>query len=109
SHPLDSLVPPLRYACQRNFAQLGTVKNLRSLIERAVVAARLGGVAEEHVAGLSAEVEQVDAPAAEARKAALSRVVVTLRAAGVALPDELAAVSAANGSGAARSVARGQD
>jgi len=94
SHPLDSLVPPLRYACQRNFAQLGTLKNLRSLIERAVEAARLGGVAAEHVAGLCAELERVDAPAAEERKAALSRVVRTLRAAGVTLPEELAGVSA---------------
>src|SRR3954466_15536884 len=73
SHPLDSLVPPLRYACQRNFAQLGTVKDLRGLLERAVQAARLGGVAAEHVAGLAAELEQVDAPGAEHPKAGLSR------------------------------------
>ena len=92
SHPLDSLVGPLRYACQRDFAQLGKVKNLRGLLERAVTAARLGGVAPEHVAGLSAEVERVDSPGEE-RKASLRRVVVTLHVAGVPLPDELAAIA----------------
>jgi ATP-dependent DNA helicase RecG len=65
------------------------VKDLRGLLERAVQAARLGGVAADHVAGLSAELEQVDAPGAEDRKASLSRVVGTLRAAGVSLPEEL--------------------
>ncbi|MFP2902179.1 hypothetical protein, partial [Corallococcus sp. 4LFB] len=34
NHPLASLVGPLKYACQRDFAQLGTVKDLRTLMER---------------------------------------------------------------------------
>ncbi|HVE86403.1 MAG TPA: ATP-dependent DNA helicase RecG [Myxococcales bacterium] len=95
SHPLDSLVAPLRYACQRNFAQLGTVKNLRGLLERAVETARQGGIASEHVAGLSAELDHVDSTGADERKGALSRIIGTLRAAGVSLPQELDGISPA--------------
>ncbi|MFP2957326.1 hypothetical protein ACLEPN_05710 [Myxococcus sp. 1LA] len=39
NHPLASLVGPLRYVCQRDFAMLATVKSLRPVLERALAGA----------------------------------------------------------------------
>jgi ATP-dependent DNA helicase RecG len=87
SHPLASLVGPLRYACQRDFAQLSTVRDLRGLLERALAGA--SGVDARALSLLRAALPYVDHPALERRKAALRRVVAALRVGGVVLPAEL--------------------
>ncbi|GMU02124.1 hypothetical protein KH5H1_62440 [Corallococcus caeni] len=88
NHPLASLVGPLKYACQRDFAQLGTVKDLRTLMERTLAAA--GGVDARALEDLRAALPHVDPPAPpEHRKAALRQVLGALKLSGVALPEEL--------------------
>ncbi|HYI02520.1 ATP-dependent DNA helicase RecG, partial [Hyalangium sp.] len=87
SHPLASLVGPLRYACQRDFAQLTTVRDLRGVIERALAGA--SGVEPRALSLLRAVLPHVDHPVLDRRKAALRRVVAALKMGGVALPAEL--------------------
>ncbi|WP_224249892.1 ATP-dependent DNA helicase RecG [Hyalangium gracile] len=87
NHPLASLVGPLRYACQRDFAQLSTVRDLRGVIERALAGA--SGMEPRALSLLRAALPHVDHPAIERRKAALRRVVAALKMSGVALPSEL--------------------
>ncbi|RKH07955.1 ATP-dependent DNA helicase RecG [Corallococcus sp. CA053C] len=88
NHPLASLVGPLKYACQRDFAQLGTVRDLRTLMERTLAAA--GGVDARALEDLRAALPHVDPPAPpEHRKAALRQVLGALKLSGVALPEEL--------------------
>jgi len=87
SHPLASLVGPLRYACQRDFAQLPTVRDLRGVIERALAGA--SGVEPRALSLLRAALPHVDHPLLDKRKAALRRVVAALKMGGVALPAEL--------------------
>ncbi|RKH38007.1 ATP-dependent DNA helicase RecG [Corallococcus sicarius] len=88
NHPLASLVGPLKYACQRDFAQLGTVRDLRTLMERTLAAA--GGVDARALDDLRAALPHVDPPAPpEHRKAALRQVLGALKLSGVALPEEL--------------------
>ncbi|GHG99830.1 ATP-dependent DNA helicase RecG [Comamonas sp. JC664] len=87
SHPLASLVGPLRYACQRDFAMLATVKSLRPVVERALAGA--SGVDAKALAHLQAALPYVDHPVPERRKAALRRVVAGLKLSGVELPAEL--------------------
>ncbi|NOK20228.1 ATP-dependent DNA helicase RecG [Corallococcus carmarthensis] len=88
NHPLASLVGPLKYACQRDFAQLGTVRDLRTLMERTLAAA--GGVDARALEDLKAALPHVDPPAPpEHRKAALRQVLGALKLSGVALPEEL--------------------
>ncbi len=87
SHPLASLVGPLRYACQRDFAQLPTVRDLRGVIERALAGAT--GVEPRALSLLRAALPHVDHPLLDRRKAALRRVVAALKMGGVALPAEL--------------------
>ncbi|MBN8228100.1 ATP-dependent DNA helicase RecG [Corallococcus macrosporus] len=88
NHPLASLVGPLKYACQRDFAQLGIVKDLRTLMERTLAAA--GGVDARALEELKAALPHVDPPAPpEHRKAALRQVLGALKLSGVALPEEL--------------------
>jgi ATP-dependent DNA helicase RecG len=101
SHPLSSLVGPLRYACQRGFAHLATVKNLRGPLEHALKAARREGTEEGHLAALGAELDRVDAASLEVRKASLVRVVQLLSAAQVPLPEELAQLASASAPAAA--------
>ena len=96
NHPLASLVGPLRYACQRDFAMLGTVRDLRAVLERALAGA--SGVDAGALAHLRAALPYVDHPTPERRKAALRRVVAGLKLSGVALPVELEGM-AANGAG----------
>ncbi|AKQ66612.1 ATP-dependent DNA helicase RecG [Myxococcus hansupus] len=91
SHPLASLVGPLRYACQRDFAMLATVKSLRPVLERALAGA--SGVDAKALAHLQAALPYVDHPIPERRKAALRRVVAGLKISGVELPGELLGMS----------------
>jgi ATP-dependent DNA helicase RecG len=92
NHPLASLVGPLRYACQRDFAMLATVKGLRPVLERALAGAN--GVDAQALDHLRAALPYVDDPAPERRKAALRRVVAGLKLSGVELPAELEGVGA---------------
>ncbi|RJS16874.1 DNA helicase RecG [Corallococcus sp. H22C18031201] len=88
NHPLASLVGPLRYACQRDFAQLAIVRDLRTLMERALAGA--SGVDAAAVAHLRAALPYVDPPTPpERRKSALRQVVAALKQSGVPLPAEL--------------------
>ncbi|RYZ37328.1 MAG: ATP-dependent DNA helicase RecG [Myxococcaceae bacterium] len=88
NHPLASLVGPLKYACQRDFAQLGIVKDLRTLMERTLAGA--SGVDARALDDLRAALPHVDPPAPpEHRKAALRQVLGALKLSGVALPEEL--------------------
>ncbi|NPC47445.1 ATP-dependent DNA helicase RecG [Corallococcus sp. AB032C] len=88
NHPLASLVRPLKYACQRDFAQLGTVRDLRTLMERTLASA--GGVDARALEELRAALPHVDPPAPpEHRKAALRQVLGALKLSGVVLPEEL--------------------
>jgi len=91
NHPLTSLVGPLRYACRSDFAHLSTVKDLRSVLERALAGAT--GVDGEALKQMRAALPHVDHPAPERRKAALRRVVAGLKLSGVPLPEELAQVA----------------
>jgi ATP-dependent DNA helicase RecG len=70
AHPYASLLGPLQYACQRDFAQLPKVKNLRAVIEAALAAPGEHPRADEVRALLS----DVDSPVLERRKAAVARV-----------------------------------
>ncbi|WP_434300269.1 ATP-dependent DNA helicase RecG [Corallococcus exiguus] len=88
NHPLASLVGPLKYACQRDFAQLGIVRDLRTLMERTLASA--GGVDARALEDLRAALPHVDPPAPpEQRKAALRQVLGALKLSGVVLPEEL--------------------
>lgn len=88
NHPLASLVGPLKYACQRDFAQLGTVRDLRTLMERTLATA--GAVDARALEDLRAALPHVDPPAPpEHRKAALRQVLGALKLSGVTLPEEL--------------------
>ena len=71
NHPLASLVGPLKYACRSDFAHLSTVKDLRSLLERALAGA--SGVDGEALKQLRSALPHVDHPEQERRKAALRR------------------------------------
>jgi len=89
SHPFLPLLGPLRYACQRDFAQLATVKQLRAVVEAAASAGERAGVPAKWVAALRAELPQVDLPSQEARKASLVRLLQVLREVGVPVPAGL--------------------
>ncbi len=89
SHPFSLLVTPLRYACQRDFAQLSNVRDLKGVVLGAVAAGKGAGVEPKWLDALSKEAAQVDAPSLPERKAALLRVVGHLHEAGVPLPPEL--------------------
>jgi len=91
NHPLASLVGPLKYACRSDFAHLSTVKDLRSLLERALAGAT--GVDAEALHHLRAALPHVDDPTVDRRKAALRRVLAGLKLSGVPLPEELAQVA----------------
>jgi ATP-dependent DNA helicase RecG len=93
AHPLATLIPPLRYACQRDFARLGTVKDLRGVLGGALENARADSVPPEVIAALTEEMERVDATDPKIRKASLRRIVGSLGAAGLALPEELAGLA----------------
>ncbi|HEX8822921.1 MAG TPA: DEAD/DEAH box helicase, partial [Archangium sp.] len=90
NHPLASLVGPLKYACRSDFAHLSTVKDLRSVLERALAGAT--GVDAEALKHLRSALPHVDDPTLDRRKAALRRVLAGLKLSGVPLPAELAQV-----------------
>ncbi|WP_228557818.1 ATP-dependent DNA helicase RecG [Myxococcus sp. AB056] len=91
NHPLASLVGPLRYVCQRDFAMLATVKSLRPVLERALAGA--SGVDARALDHLRAALPDVDHAMPERRKAALRRVVAGLKVSGLELPAELHGVT----------------
>ncbi len=89
SHPFSPLVEPLRYACQRQFARLSTVKSLRGSLEGALRNAQNLGAPADQISSLRQELENVDDASPERRKEALRRIVLLLHRSGLALPDEL--------------------
>ncbi len=91
-HPLAGLLGPLRYACQRDFAQLPTVKNLRGVLAHALNGASAAGIAEDRLRPLRLELDRVDHPEPEERKGALRRLVGALESAGLSLPPDLSSM-----------------
>jgi ATP-dependent DNA helicase RecG len=89
SHPFSPLLGPLRYACQRQFARLSTVKSLRGSLEGALRNAQNLGAPEDQISSLRQELENVDDASPERRKEALRRIVLLLHRSGLALPEEL--------------------
>lgn len=83
-HPLESLVGPLRFACARDFASLGSLKDLRTPLAAALNRSRKT-LPPARVAALEAELSFIDSPVPEARKASIRRVVQVLRDEGLAL------------------------
>ena len=88
-HPFATLVAPLRYACEKDFAKLPQLRDLRSPLRSAVAAGRAAGIDGRWTEALDRELDHVDSPSAEERKAALVRIVSQLASAGVPLPPEL--------------------
>jgi len=88
-HPFATLVAPLRYACEKDFAKLAQLRDLRSPLRSAVAAGRAAGIDGRWTEALDRELDHVDSPSAEERKAALVRIVSHLASAGVPLPPEL--------------------
>jgi len=96
---LSQLLGPLRYACQRDFAHLGLVKNLRVPLETALAEASAQGLSNAALAPLKRELRYVDHPTPGVRQAALQRVLRSIAQLGVELPQELRAISSARLSG----------
>ena len=92
-HPLESLAGPLRFACARDFANLGSIKGLRLTLAAALERAT-GKISTVRLSALQAELELIDSPALAARKASISRVVQALRDEGVQVEGAPAAPSA---------------
>ncbi|MFZ5443228.1 MAG: hypothetical protein ACOZQL_24680, partial [Myxococcota bacterium] len=82
-HPLTALVGPLRFASARDFANLGSVKGLRTTLAAAVDKAR-GQLAAERVRALEAELPLIDASDLATRKASIARVLEVMHREGVA-------------------------
>jgi ATP-dependent DNA helicase RecG len=93
NNPLAALVGPLRYACQRDFAQLAQVKDLRSLLASTLAAGRAAGLAEPLLAALEAELPNIDLPNLQLRRQSVRRVLGLVLAAGQPLPPELQALA----------------
>jgi ATP-dependent DNA helicase RecG len=91
-NPLQALVGPLRYATQRDFALLGTVRDLRGVVRGALEAARAQKLSADWEPALRRELDEVDSPHPERRKASVLRLLRVLHAAGVPLPPELSAL-----------------
>ncbi|MDP1824626.1 MAG: ATP-dependent DNA helicase RecG [Archangium sp.] len=72
-HPLESLVGPLRFASARDFASLGSVKDLRTPLSAALNRSR-STLPAARVSALEAELGFIDSPVPEARKASIRRV-----------------------------------
>ena len=82
SHPLEPLLGPLRYACARDFAALGAVKDLHTPLKASLERAR-GTPAAGAVAALERELTHIDATDQAERRASVLRVVEVLRAQGL--------------------------
>ncbi len=93
-HPLESLVGPLRFACARDFANLGSVKGLRTTLSAAVERAR-PSLPKDRLAVLEAELSRIDSSEVEARKAAIRRVAQVLRDEGLSVGVEVPAAQPA--------------
>src|SRR5690349_20724656 len=89
---LTALVGPIKYASAKGFANLGTVKGLKPLVEGAVAKARAEGADAAALAVIEAAAREVDADDLKARKAAVTRIGQTLASLG--LPVEFEAVAA---------------
>ena len=83
-HPLETLVGPLRFATARDFANLGAVKGLRTTLVAALTRAK-STLSPARIAALEAELDFIDAPVPEARKASIRRVVKLLHDEGLPL------------------------
>src|SRR5260370_18952688 len=92
-NPFTPLLGPFRYACQRDFAQLDTVRNLRAPLERALADAKSQGLTAADLAPFKRELRNVDHPKPEVRQASLQRVLRCMAGLGVELPEELTAIS----------------
>ncbi len=77
-HPLESLLGPLRFACARDFANLPSVKGLRTTLGAALERSR-ATLPPAQVKALEAELDAVDAVDLAARRASIRRVVQVLR------------------------------
>ncbi len=93
-HPFASLIGPLRYACRRDFAYLGLVKDLRSPLAAAIQAGR-ARIDPAIIASLERELANVDHAHPQLRRESLKRIVSALSASGIELPGELKEVLAA--------------
>ena len=93
-HPLESLVGPLRFACARDFANLGSVKGLRTTLSAAVERAR-PSLPRDRLAVLEAELSRIDSSDVEARKAAIRRVAQVLKEEGLSVGVEVPAAQPA--------------
>ncbi|HEY0880314.1 MAG TPA: hypothetical protein VGD87_02230, partial [Archangium sp.] len=82
SHPLESLVGPLRFACAKDFANLGSVKGLRTTLSAALERGRTS-LAPGKVQALEAELSAIDSADVSARKASIARVVAVMRGEGI--------------------------
>ncbi len=102
-HPLDSLLGPLRFAGARDFANLRSVKGLRTTLAAAVERAR-PTLAKARLAVLEAELERIDSSELEVRKASIRRVGQVLKEEGL-MPGETGASTplGVNGTGPIRS------
>ena len=82
AHPLESLVGPLRFASARDFAALGSVKDLKTPLAAALARAK-PTLDPSRLASLEAELKFIDAAVPEARKASIRRVLQVLAAEGL--------------------------
>src|SRR5688572_5571698 len=89
----QSLVGPLRYACEQEFARLSQVKNLAVVLRGAIAQAEEKGADAGSLAPLKAEIPFVDHRLPTLRKASLKRVARALRDLGVELPAAVAALA----------------
>src|SRR5690606_5143806 len=89
THPLAPLLGPLRFASQRDFAALGTVKGLQRVLSAALEAAEQAGVPAAALAPLRAELPVIDHRSLPLRRASVRRVIGALPATGLVLPPEL--------------------
>ena len=66
-NPFARLIGPLRYACERGFARLPTVRNLRAPLEQALSEAKLLGLASGILAPLKRELRNITIESDEAK------------------------------------------
>jgi ATP-dependent DNA helicase RecG len=83
-HPLDALLAPLRFACGRSFANLKTVRDLRTPLGAALERAR-GTLSVGQLDALSLALPRIDSSVEAERRAALVSVLKVLRHEGLAV------------------------
>ncbi len=77
-HPLESLVGPLRFACARDFANLPSVKGLRTTLSAALERGR-ATLPAARVKALEAELAAIDQADVRERQASIRRVLQVMR------------------------------